>query len=393
MTTRLSMSNVQNIFVITTRVFLLFLLCAPIRASADESRFTHEPPECVVADFLLPIHFTLQGIDSVEEARVYFRAQGAEDFYYVKAEAQDNGDYQSLLPAPESSVEAIEYVLLVVKRDGESVKTPQCSVPLHPPGTCSADHKEELTAPLNVFAQQDSPSGLGFSSQRVLWIFSDAASRETYLEQADEVALTSSSSTNALSSALNNIPLNKKTALAAGAGLGAAGLTAALLGGEEEDTSIWDSVDEVTDSVVTEIIKIPTIQTSCGTVVTNQIFVTNTLAEEIMIGTIDYEIQLTRDQPSGSCALGHSGAFAPNLAATIPPGQQLLIREWSHEVNPCSGCPYVPAECTWESRYVVHTSAGSSVAFATFMSEGDLCAASTAKSGTRGATVKGDFHP
>jgi hypothetical protein len=112
-----------------------------------------------------------------------------------------------------------------------------------------------------------------------------------------------------------------------------------------------------------------------------------------VIGTIDYEIVLTTDKPTGSCGTGRIGAFAPNLATVIRPGETALIRQWSNEVNSCSGCPYLIAECTWESRYIVHTSVGSAVALSSFSAEGDLCGTAATKPLDRQNRIRGDLEP
>ena len=186
---------------------------------------------------------------------------------------------------------------------------------------------------------------------------------------------------------------SKKTIIGLGAGAGAIAVIGAIAGGGGDgDGNIWDSVDGEAKNVTAELSKSPEIQTSCGTVVTNQLFVTNNSTADITIGTIEYEVKLTKDSPSGSCDAGRTGAFAPNLATVVSPGEITLIREWSNEVNPCSDCPYPTAQCVWESRYIVNTSAGSAVALSKFSVEGDLCGTSTSKSFEDTTRIRGDIE-
>ena len=393
MNIRLYVSNYHRGILIHTCLMILFAFCHTVSAAAEDFLFTHDPPECAVEGFPAHILFTVESSSAVQEARVYFKAKGSASFYYVDAESENTRDYRAMLPGADESVEAIEYVLLVVDEDGTSAKSPIFSVPIQDQETCSEYQEDDRKEPISVSAEQELEPENGFSDEQITWDLAKETRRETYLEEAEEAKVESRSSQGKSGSAFEKLGIGKKTAFGFGAGLGAAGLFVAIAGGEEKQKSIWDSIDDVTDSVIAEVLKTPAIQTSCGTVVTNQLFVTNNLAEDLMVGTIDYDIILTRDKPAGSCALGHSGAFAPNLATMVPPGQALLIREWMNEVNPCSGCPYVPAECQWESRYIVHTSAGSALAFAKFTSQGDLCASPAAKSDKRGNIVNGDFEP
>lgn len=165
--------------------------------------------------------------------------------------------------------------------------------------------------------------------------------------------------------------------------LAACGVMTVLLaqcgGGGGGGTKWVTSVDDETKEATAQLVKTPVLQTTCGTTVTNQLFVTNGTAQDIQLGTIEYEVVLAKDSPSGSCAAGRTGEFAPVGDTIVTPGQTLMIREWTNEVNPCSGCPYLSTECVWESRYVVHTSIGSAVARSTFSAKGDLCASSTGK--------------
>ena len=156
-------------------------------------------------------------------------------------------------------------------------------------------------------------------------------------------------------------------------------LLLAQCGGGDGGTKWVTSVSDVTEDATAELVKTPALQTACGTTVKNQLFIHNTTNKEIQLGTIDYEVVLTKDTPAGSCAPGRTGTFAPTGQTQIAPGQTLMIREWENEVNPCSGCPYLSTQCVWESRYAAHSSIGVVVAFSTFSAQGDLCGAAAGK--------------
>ena len=189
--------------------------------------------------------------------------------------------------------------------------------------------------------------------------------------------------------------LDKRTVIGAGAGLGAAAAIIVLLsGGEEEEKVNWSTaVGQRAKDVDIGFTKIPDVQTFCGTLVTNQLYVTNERDESLNIDSIDYEIVLTKDEPAGSCEVGRTGTFTPNLTTVVQPGETALIREWSNVVNPCGECPYLIAECQWRSLYVVHTSAGDALVKSRFTVEGDLCGIPTAKSLKGESLLRGDVEP
>ena len=184
--------------------------------------------------------------------------------------------------------------------------------------------------------------------------------------------------------------INMIAGAAAAGGLGAA---LALGGGGDGGGDTWSSIDDPAENVTATILKSPSIQTSCGTNVTNQLFVANNSQAELRVGTIDYEVVLKVDKPAGNCEPGQRGTFAPDGNPVIAAGDNVLIRQWSNVVNSCRSCPDAQAECVWESRYIVHTSAGSAVALATFTAEGDLCGTASAKSVQTAAPLAGDFLP
>lgn len=354
----------------------------------------HDPVPCTVTGLPLKVQFKVNSPNPLEEARIYFKTRNAKDFYYIHAEAQNAGLYVGMLPGPMSAVKNLEYRILVVDDEGQAIKSPVFHVMVKDKSECPQFQSNDLRSSLIVSAEREIQPGIGFSGNYIIWHLLKETFGKAYLNQADEVSVQPYSIQDKIRATFKNLRIGKKTALGLGAGLGTAALIGIIAGSDEsKEKSIWDPIDDVAENVTAELIKTPEIQTTCGTVVTNQLFVTNNGIEDLLLGTIDYEIILTRDKPAGSCELGRTGAFAPNLETVVPPGVTLLIREWMNEVNPCYGCPYVIAECQWESRYVVHTSAGTAIAFTKFTSKGDLCGTPAAKSCDGKSRIRGDVEP
>ncbi|MBD3305953.1 hypothetical protein GF339_06185 [candidate division KSB3 bacterium] len=379
----------------------LVLLSASHAQAATDLSLRHDPPRCAPRNAPIPLTFELVAdaqAPQFREVRIYFRIQGAEEFYFIQASPQEQANiYTGVLPAPEADATAVEYLLLVVTQSGESFKSPLYSLLIETDATCSEASISPPPSVIIVFGDHATLPGTGFQGDEIVWTPSEDPRGVRYLGQAQEIpaqGITASADQTSAKPHARSPRFGKKTLIGLGAGLGAlAAVGVVALGGEESDEEIWTAVDDTTDAVIAELVKTPQRQTTCGTLVTNQLFVTNNGTTDLAIGTIDYEVILTREDPAGACQPGQIGAFAPNLATTVPPGQTLLIREWSNDVNPCSGCPYLPAECTWESRYIVHTSAGSALAFSFFTAEGNLCGSATTKPGVRGRQIQGDVRP
>ncbi|GAK57201.1 hypothetical protein U27_04166 [Candidatus Vecturithrix granuli] len=373
--------------------WLLIGFCAP-SALATKLQVQHDPASCILAETPLELVVHVAPEVEISEARLYFKTQPAENFYFIRLQAAASDEFRGILPAPLPDVKKIAYRLLLIDQEGQAVKSPVFTVQVEKKAAaCPQAQSADIPATLVVFAEESIPPEVGFSGKFIEWKVTAEDDLPTpYLQQAQEISVTPFSEPSPKKSRLG-----KKTVIGAGAGLGAAAVAAGIAFGSGSSGgggSIWDSIDDTTDNVLAELIKSPDLQISCGTVVTNQLFVTNNSAADVSLGTIDYEIVLTKDSPTGSCEPGRTGAFAPNLATVVPSGATLLIREWSNEVNPCSGCPYLSAKCIWKSRYIVHTSAGSAVAFSTFTIEGDLCGTTAAKPlPDKGTQLRGDIEP
>ena len=366
-------------------LFMGMLVCAPISLKAQTAmQFRHAPVLCTVQEQPMAVSFDIFASTPPVEARVYFKSSQVNSYYFVQATKDASGRYTAILPPPTPETTIIDYLLLSVNQQGQAVKTSRFSVPVDVEKSCPQYRRMQSSAKIVVSAEQVIPVEIGFAGKEVAWeMTSDAkplfeAAKETMVltdtpaEQDGEAKVAKQSG-----------GWGKKTLLGLGLGAGAAAGAAVALssGGDNsgDDGDSWDSVGNQAKNVSAQVTKTPAVQTSCGTSVVNQLTIRNDNASAILLGTIDYQVVLTKDRPTGSCVAGRSGSFAPDGVDTVAPGQTVLVREWANEVNPCGNCPYVSAECVWESRYVIHTSVGSAVARSTFSTQGNLCGSSSAK--------------
>ena len=358
--------------------------------AAERLEVRHGPLLCVPREKPFELHFKILSDDPIQEARVYFRKQEAEHFYFTLAQAGDDGELFAILPGPHADVSVLEYLLLVVDANETVVKSPTFALVADEEQACEENRVEVLPEEIIVSSDWAIEAEIGFSGEYIVWELPETIDDETpFLREAAEQLNVSdmmladpqedvkSKGVDEAAKPSAKRGMSKKAMVGIGAaGAGALALVGVVAsGGSDGDGGggIWDGIGDVTDQVLSVLYKTPAVQNVCGTRVTNQLSVTNNASEVIRLGTIDYEIILTTDSPAGSCQPGRSGSFAPSSKTVLDPGETVLVREWVNDVNPCSGCPYLSAECVWESRYLVHTSLGSSVTMSSFSAEGDLC--------------------
>lgn len=352
----------------------------------------HDPLTCATPGSPIKIFANITASALPREARVYFRKQGTIPFYFVPMKHAGGGTYTGLIPAPIASTTFVEYVILVVEGNEKIQLSPLYSVlisnALGCPQYLNGDQSEKIV----VYAESPTRPEIGFAGKHVQWNVSNYSGK-AYLNPPMTVQGQTPPTMPARDQGNSKPRLSQKTLIGVGAGLGAAAAAIILFSGEEEKEKMnWSiAVGARADDVDVEFTKIPEVQTSCGTLVLNQLYMTNRRAESLSIGSIDYEVVLTKDDPAGSCERGQTGSFTPTLANVLQPGEMALIREWSNVVNPCSQCPYLIAECQWRSRYIIHTSAGDAIGESTFTVEGDLCGLPPAKSLNGKSLIKGEL--
>src|SRR5512136_2111833 len=102
---------------------LATLLALASPASADEAlAIQHQAVHCVVAGKFPQLDACIEPASRVARARVYFRAEGGPDWYYVemKPEAQC---YRGTLPRPKKSLKRMRYYVAVTDQDFAEART------------------------------------------------------------------------------------------------------------------------------------------------------------------------------------------------------------------------------------------------------------------------------
>lgn len=358
----------------------------------------HTPPTCIASDHPYPLSATITAPDAIHDVRVYFKIEEASSYYFVYMTSPHDQTHIGILPSAAEAGTVIEYFIATYDAAIQTSRSPLFYTLTQKSTECLPVEIPEEKHSIVVYADQAIAPGIGFTGDSVQWktarAFQDAPMlAETKSNLQPTIVAQEVSDTEEKTSVLNLSDLPPKTLLGIGLGIGAVAVGLAVLT-QEESTINWTlDPDDLDKKIKAEIIKTPNVQTTCGTVVNNDLYVTNELSHPLTVTSIDYEVVLTRDKPSGSCAPGRIGTFAPNWAVIVAPGERALVRQWSNEVNPCSGCPYTSSKCKWASKYVVHTTLGSGEAETDFATEGDLCSASLAKSLTSCTPPGADVEP
>lgn len=387
--------------VITLLVFMaLSGICwLPISQPAygGESKLviSHAPGMCVTAGTPIAIGATIQSASVVEEARLYFKTSAMPSYYFVTMTGSAETMYRGVLPALKTPGTVLEYRITAVDAAANIGRSPVFYTLSRATADCAEQSPAIPDAPIIVYAEDALPPSEDFSGEQVEWQTA-TASEVAYLANRKHLSELQGEGSLPHGSPLSDpgTPrLSKQMLFGIGAGVGAAAIAGVLALQEPEEKIQWTiDVASQAKKVKVEMMKVPRLQTACGTWVNNQLYVTNSNPAAITIGIIRYEIVLTKDSPSGSCEPGRVGSFGTNWATVVQPGARVLIREWANEVNPCSGCPYLNAECRWNSRYIVQTSVGEASVETDFIVKGNLCGGTSLKSAVC-REIRGDVEP
>lgn len=111
------------------------LVSAPLRA--QDVVINHKPVGCVVAGKLPRLESGFEPAAAVAQARVYFRAGGTPNWYFVPM-ARDGKSFQGVLPKPLESTKTIEYYIETLDAAVNSSRTSEYSAQVvSDPGACS----------------------------------------------------------------------------------------------------------------------------------------------------------------------------------------------------------------------------------------------------------------
>ena len=113
-------------------VAMLVALALPASAMA-EMTIRDAETECIGNQPFPVIEATVD--PSPQEARVYFRAAGAADYYYIQMAGGD-GQFQGVLPVPSSETSRIVYYVEAVSASADASRTPDFEAEVREEGAC-----------------------------------------------------------------------------------------------------------------------------------------------------------------------------------------------------------------------------------------------------------------
>jgi hypothetical protein len=84
----------------------------------------HAAPDCVLAEHFIRLEATARPVDKVQQGRVYFRAEGELDWYYVDMQ-RSGASFSATLPKPEKTTKGLRYYVEVVDSEYHVGRTPE----------------------------------------------------------------------------------------------------------------------------------------------------------------------------------------------------------------------------------------------------------------------------
>ncbi len=208
----------------------------------------HSPLLCVARERPFELRFKLLADEPIQEARVYFRNQEAEYFYFTLAHMEEDGEFLAVLPSPQATVSVLEYVLLLVDTNGTAVRSPLFALVVDEEQACQENRVKVMPQKLIVSSEHALEAEIGFYGEYIVWDLPDMSAETLYLNEAAEQLRvidglfaapmeeqTSKEAESPVGSAAKR-GMSKKTVL----GIGAAGAGALCGGGPEGGGTIQE---------------------------------------------------------------------------------------------------------------------------------------------------------
>ena len=112
---------------------------APVVGASAGGTLTieHQGPGCVPAGKYCRLAACIRPQDAVARARVYFRASGTADWFYVEM-TRAAPCHQAVLPRPKKGLQRLEYYIAATDRSFAETRTPEKAVTVTSDGRCPA---------------------------------------------------------------------------------------------------------------------------------------------------------------------------------------------------------------------------------------------------------------
>ena len=124
---------------------LLTLALTPAMALAANPTIDHSSVGCIVAGHNARLEAYIEPAAQIAQARVYFRADGTEPWYYVRMEAL-GASFAGILPKPKKGLRRIDYYVEATGRDMSTARTAEFKpIVVSSKGACSPDVVQAAT--------------------------------------------------------------------------------------------------------------------------------------------------------------------------------------------------------------------------------------------------------
>ncbi len=124
--------------------------------SATGGLIVHRKPACAPVGGNVPVTATLPPALAVSSMRVYFRATGTQDDYFIEMHRDDANSYWAVLPVPSSQTTAVAYRLVERDAQGDQHATDPATIPVSAPCPLTL-REEEARSARNLVIRQSQP--------------------------------------------------------------------------------------------------------------------------------------------------------------------------------------------------------------------------------------------
>ena len=143
------MKNLQKLIakVLIPCIIMVNLPLLVFAAPTEEEltlQIEHSPVKKVTVGKTIPVTANFAVAEGIEIVRIYFRAVGSTPYYFVPMIASDNSEYYSILPAPDGSATAIEYLFLVKTYNNRVFTSTANTITVKGPKTVSDDSEQNI---------------------------------------------------------------------------------------------------------------------------------------------------------------------------------------------------------------------------------------------------------
>ena len=244
------MKNLQKLI---SKVLIPFIILVnsplPVFAAPTEEERTlqieHSAVKKVKPGKTIPVTANIAVAEGVEVVRIYFRAVGSTPYYFVPMIVSNNSEYYSILPAPNGTVEAIEYLFLIKTYNNRVFTSTVNTVTVKGENKVSADSKQDIVD-VSVETTKIPTKMVGFNENTRVRLVTQSEKHGVLAGLYDNKATGGTSSSGHYHGTIDASEGSHLNALLIGGGVAAGAIALAVIAGSSDSGGSSSSTDSDT---------------------------------------------------------------------------------------------------------------------------------------------------